>query len=365
MDELNQNPDHKYRRPTVMLSSLNMLPAYLPTLGLGEQQRGIALSEAKLECRVVVFTSNGDSCMELLESVPQLKGCKLTRPSTPATKGEVLVVGLNAKDVLNGGPLRGFEAVAAGTPVVPDLVQQGVEDVATAIKQDYPSIALAIVECTQVSSFSDTIRHAMNVDVLDPIKLGTSALGLSVDHHFVQDDPQSRLLQVKDNARQLDELADKARSHHEVSLSVGRCMDLAEAAKLHEEQVKKNSEKIKQYTEGIKKKDLLRTQPEEGQLEDKRDDLDKLEDIIAKELAALKKKNKEELDAIVATIPNLPAEAQQKTVTNVENMAKMHKENYAKMRAQHAKNFAKMRELRRFNKVREEQIALLKKRQAQ
>ena len=142
-------------------------------------------------------------------------------------------------------------------------------------------------------------------------------------------------------------------------------MDLAEAAKLHEEQVKKNSEKIKQYTEGIKKKDLLRTQPEEGQLEDKRDDLDKLEDIIAKDLAALKKKNKEELDAIVATIPNLPAEAQQQTVTNVENMAKMHKENYAKMRAQHAKNFAKMRELRRFNKVREEQIALLKKRQAQ
>ena len=350
MDELNQNPDHKqYRRPTVMLSSLNMLPAYLPTLGLGEQQRGVALSEAKIECRVVVFTSNGDSCMKLLKSVPQLKGCKLTRPSTPEIKGEVLVVGLNAGDVLNGGPLPGFEAVKDGTPVVYHLVQRGVEAVATALKKDYPSIDLAVVECTQVSSFSDTIRYAMDVDVLDPIKLGTSALELSVDHKFVQDDPHSRL--------------DKARSHHELNLILGRCEKLTEVVKVQQKEDEEYSKMQKEL--------LFGTQPE-----DERDDLKKLAALNAEEIAALKETNKKEWDEIVKKIPNVPKYPQnqeernlqdiaEKHELNLRDIAEKHKKNFAEMRARHAKNFAKMREMRRSNEVRKGQIALLEKRQAQ
>jgi len=346
MDQLNlQNPDHKYRRPTVMLSSLNMLPAYLPTLGLGEQQRGVGPkpSEANFDCRVVVFTSNGDSCMELLKSVPQLKGCKLTRPSTPHIKGEVLVVGLNANDVLDGGPLRGFEAVAEGTPLVYSVVQRGVEKVAKALKEAYPSIALAIVECTQVSSFSDTIRCAMDVDVIDPINLGTSALELSVDHKFVQDDPASRLMQVKDKAEQAKQL----------KLSLGRCEKLDKVVEVYKAEVK-------EYNSEMQKK-LLSTQPEEGQL----DDLEKLKDINAKEIAALMETNKKQWDDIVAEIPNLPEEAQRSEERNLEKIAKQHQKNFAEMRAQHAMNFAKMKEMRQNNEVRKEQIALLRKRQAQ
>jgi len=330
VDQAVDNLRYAFRRPTVMLSSLNMLPAYLPTLGLGKQQRdsvGRKLNPLPLQCRVVVFTSNGDSCKQLFKTVPQLlEYTTITHPS--AALGEVLVVGLDGDNVIGlgddglGGPLPGFEAVKDGTPVVYSKVQPGVEKVAMAIKKKYPSIALAVVECTQVSSFSDTIRRVMNVDVLDPIKLGTSALELSADHAFAQDGPSDRLKQVK----------------HHIKLMLGRCEKLDEAAKVLEDEV------------------ALQT----GLEEKERGAFKKLEDKIAKEVATLKEKNKEEWD------PSLPLLADQLKKKRKVDTARGHRQNFAKMRAQHEKDFAVMREMQQKNKLRQAQIDLLiRKQQAQ
>ena len=119
----------------------------------------------------------------------------------------------------------------------------------------YPCIDLAVVECTQVPSFSDTIRRVMDVDVLDPIKLGTSALELFADHAFAQDGPSARLKQVK-----------------QLKLVLGRCEELDEVVKVLGDEVAK--QKVLEEKE--------------------RGALGELEVMIAKEVAALKELNKEE-----------------------------------------------------------------------
>ena len=222
------------RRPTVVLSSLNMLSSYLPTLGLGKEQRELHTSSTEpksLKCRVVVFTSNGESCKHLLDSVPQLKGsltqtvCKdsgtikstVIMPPKNGEKfdldGEVLVVGLNSTDLdLIGGDckgncqedvvdehgntvskkvdachgkcLAGFGAVKKGSKLDYKMVEGGIEKVAKKIKEKYPDIALVIVECTQVSTFSDVIRRVMNVSVFDPANLAKNSFDLLADHGY-------------------------------------------------------------------------------------------------------------------------------------------------------------------------------------
>ena len=342
VDTAMDNLEHKYRRPTVTLSSLCMLPAYLPTLGLGEQQRVLS-EEPSIKCRVVVFTSNGASCMELLKKVPQLTSalrkasgdgktlaglytCGLYTPTVinPSSTdlGEVLVVGLDAgysyddegKRYLNGdkvigldGPLLGFEAVKEGTTVVGSRVQPGIEKVAKAVKAKYPDIALAVVECTQVSAFSDTIGRAMGVDVLDPIKVGTSALEMSTDHAFAQDTTSARLAAV-------------------VKLHLGRCENNLE--------------------------EVLEDEVAQQKALEEKDDLEALQKKINKEFAELKELNEKQLDDIRAQIRGAEdMDVQNGHKANLADMIKSHQKNYAGIWLQHEKNFARMREMRGNNEV--------------
>jgi hypothetical protein len=55
---------------------------------------------------------------------------------------------------------------------------------------------MAYVECTEVSSYSDTIRLAMQVPVFDPINLANDMIGAANNHNFHQVSNSERLKQV-------------------------------------------------------------------------------------------------------------------------------------------------------------------------
>ena len=88
MSELAEsNKETVYIRPYVKLSSLTTLSSTLATLGVGTAQKKAAASwdpgyceDTAPVCKVVVYTSNGDSCKALLEAIPQLKGLKIITP---------------------------------------------------------------------------------------------------------------------------------------------------------------------------------------------------------------------------------------------------------------------------------------------
>ena len=114
-----------------------------------------------------------------------------------------------------------------------------------------------------------------------------------------------------------------------------------------------------QKGEVAKQKELEEKYKEEGGVREK------LEDTIAETVAALKEKNKKQWEEMVKSIPSLPPAAQHQTKLNLEKIAKGHQQNYADMRARHAKDFGKMREMQEKNELRQEQIDLLLKQQAQ
>ena len=219
MKDLGLRPDpwtrgSVYVRPYVMLSSLTTLGSTLATLGVGTAQKEASASwwksddEVKTrECKVVVYTSNGDSCKAMLKAVPQLKGLKMITPYDDE-EGDVLVVGLNGvvddkvrpviglDGQVGGDSLNGFIAVKTGQPVFYDIVQPDMELVAKAVKQKYPSVCMAYVECTEVSAYSDTIRLAMQVPVFDPINLANDMIDAANNHNFHQVSNSERKKQV-------------------------------------------------------------------------------------------------------------------------------------------------------------------------
>lgn len=199
----------KYTRPVVALSSLTSLASLLPPLGIGAQQQKASLPLRNLlsqkphrECKVAIFTSNGDSCKAILNAIPQLQGLTVFTHGEKDKQGkkvmgDVLVVGLNGDPMIGlehradkrvgGASKNGFLAIASGAPVFYDIVQPDVQLVAKAVKKTYPSVCLAIVECTQVSEFSDTIQHAMQVPVFDPANLANGMMENFLElHRFSQ-----------------------------------------------------------------------------------------------------------------------------------------------------------------------------------
>mmetsp|Transcript_26816 Transcript_26816/g.61735 ORF Transcript_26816/g.61735 Transcript_26816/m.61735 type:complete len:399 (+) Transcript_26816:426-1622(+) len=197
MIELN-NGSLIYYRPLVKLSALAVLPALLPTFGIGIKQRELkhrANKEGRT-CKVVIFTSNEVSCMEVLRTVPQLKDdFNFFVDGDP--EGEVLVVGLNGKNVIGlGREVDGFDKVKDGEPVSYYCVQPDVKLVAEAVKKKYPSIVLAVIECTQVTTYSDTIGLAMKVDVSDPVKLADSMVDCNTSHNFSQKTKERRQSEI-------------------------------------------------------------------------------------------------------------------------------------------------------------------------
>jgi len=216
-----------YARPYVMLSSLTTLGSSLATLGVGAGQekalarwnlprtsrwkRWLAGEVTARKCKVVVFTSNGDSCKELLNAIPQLKGLKVFFDGE--TEGDVLVVGLNGvvngekvpviglegvsvNGQVGGGNANGFDAVATGQPVLYDIVQPDIMRVAKAVKEKYPTVGMAYVECTEVSAYSDTIKYAMRVPVHDPINGACGMMNAANNHNFRQLGNKERIAQL-------------------------------------------------------------------------------------------------------------------------------------------------------------------------
>ena len=133
-------------RLQVMLSSLTTLSSTLATLGVGKAQEAASAfwrnpdgAVYPRECKVVVYTSNGDSCKAMLNAIPQLKGLKMVTPYDDED-GDVLVVGLNERKVIGldhrlngqvgGDSVNGFVAVKTGQPVFYDIVQPDMELVA-------------------------------------------------------------------------------------------------------------------------------------------------------------------------------------------------------------------------------------------
>ena len=222
VDKVMEDLGDDYIRPYAMLSSLTTLGSSLATLGVGEgQEKALAdwnisreqvpLTAAR-KCKVVVFTSNGDSCKVLLKAIPQLQGLKVFT-SDEETEGDVLVVGLNG--VVNGKKVpviglegvsengqvggespHGFNAVATGQSVLYEIVQPGIMLVAKAVKKTYPNVCMAYVECTEVSAYSDTIREAMRVPVHDPIHTAYGMIHTANNHNFSQLGNKDRYVQI-------------------------------------------------------------------------------------------------------------------------------------------------------------------------
>ena len=209
MDELGSG----WIRPYVMLSSLATLGSCLATLGVGEGQEeasarwNYTAGEVKArECKVVVFTSNGDSCKALLNAIPQLQNVKVFTPDEKV-QGDVLVVGLDGKKVIGlgrkvgGESVNGFDAVRTGQPMLYDIVQPDIMLVAKAVKETYPTVCMAYVECTEVTAYSDTIRQAMRVPVNDPNNIANGMIEAANNHNFSQLGNSRRIEQISSTLR--------------------------------------------------------------------------------------------------------------------------------------------------------------------
>jgi len=181
----------KKPRPIVSLSTLTTLPTNLALYGLGDDQRtAIANSEQTASKSVIViFTSDENSCLAILNKTEQLKGTNIFVHSDPKAKkanGGILVVGLNKDDVVGTGKVDGFEIVSDGTPAFYDVLNPAIQKVAKAVKKQYPNVALGIVECTEVGAYTDTIRDELEVPVLDPIIMAANLVNKFVDHDYQQ-----------------------------------------------------------------------------------------------------------------------------------------------------------------------------------
>jgi len=116
----------------------------------------------------------------------------------------VLVVGLDGDVVIGldgkvgGDSKNGFIAVKTGQPVFYDIVQPYMYVVANAVKQKYPHVCIAYVECTEVSAYSDTIRKAMQVPVFDPINLANDMIDSANNHNFHQKTHSDRISQISE-----------------------------------------------------------------------------------------------------------------------------------------------------------------------
>ena len=104
------------------------------------------------------------------------------------------VIGLDGQ--VGGDSNNGFIAVKNGQPVFYDIVQPYMYVVAKAVKQNYPSVCMAYVECTEVSAYSDTIRTAMQVPVFDPINLANDMIDSANNHNFHQVTHSDRISQI-------------------------------------------------------------------------------------------------------------------------------------------------------------------------
>ena len=103
------------------------------------------------------------------------------------SEGKVLVLGLNGGNIIGlNRKVRCFDAVKNGTPVNFNTVQLDIKLVAEAVKKKYPSIIFAVIECTELTAYSDTIGNAMKLDVIDLVKLANSMVNLNCDHNFTQ-----------------------------------------------------------------------------------------------------------------------------------------------------------------------------------
>eukprot|EP00531_Pseudo-nitzschia_arenysensis_P003862 CAMPEP_0116135264 /NCGR_PEP_ID=MMETSP0329-20121206/11098_1 /TAXON_ID=697910 /ORGANISM="Pseudo-nitzschia arenysensis, Strain B593" /LENGTH=485 /DNA_ID=CAMNT_0003630053 /DNA_START=38 /DNA_END=1495 /DNA_ORIENTATION=- len=181
------------QRPMLSLSTLTTLPNYIALYGIGAAQKE-AIEKSKEEASkaiIAIFTSNEEACMGILEATPQIKGTNVFSHSEALleennAKGGILVVGLNGKDVVGTGMVDGFEIVNDGTAAYYDTLNPAMEKVAVAVKEKYPNVAMGLVECTEVSAYTDTIRETLNVPVVDPIIMTTNLISSFLDHDYAQ-----------------------------------------------------------------------------------------------------------------------------------------------------------------------------------
>jgi hypothetical protein len=191
-------------RPVVALSTLTMLPGYLPLYGLGEMQRGVVEIGGNEQSKAVVaiFTSDEDACLGILRKTAQLEGTNVFVHADSEDKkknGGILVVGLNGKNVIGvDRSVEGFEIVTDGTPAFYDTLNPEMELVAKGVKEHYPKVVMGIVECTEVGAYTDTIRAALDAPVFDPIQLAAIHMDTFLDHDYKQDGMKERTEYIAD-----------------------------------------------------------------------------------------------------------------------------------------------------------------------
>lgn len=178
-------------RPIIALSTLITLPSFLAMYGLGaDQQKAIEESDNDSSKAVIaIFTSDEQACIGILKATSQLEGTNIFTHSDSEerkSKGGILVVGLNADDVVGTGKVNGFDIVTNGTPAFYDVLNPSIQKVARAVKTLYPHAVMGIVECTEVGAYTDTIREELKVPVLDPIIMASNLMKSFVNHDYKQ-----------------------------------------------------------------------------------------------------------------------------------------------------------------------------------
>ena len=190
MDEAIVNPTlgGSRPRPIVAMSTLTMLASYLPLYGLGGDQKAVINRGRKpaSDAVVAIFTSDEDACIEILKEMEELEGTNIFVHGDGCKSG-VLVVGLNGDNVIGvDRHIDAFDVVNLGTPAFHDDLNPEIQKVAEGVKKYYPNVVMGIVECTEVSAYSDTIRAAMNTPVFDPIDLANTLMDNFMDHDYEQ-----------------------------------------------------------------------------------------------------------------------------------------------------------------------------------
>jgi hypothetical protein len=180
-------------RPVVALSTLTMLPGYLPLYGLGKIQRGVVENGGNEQSKAIVaiFTSDEKACRDILRKTAHLEDTHVFVHDDNYHEnkkiGGILVIGLNGKKVIGvDRQVKGFEIVTDGTPADYDTLNPEMEKVAKGVKEHYPNVVMGIVECTEVSAYTDTIRAALEAPVFDPIQLAAIHMDTFLDHDYKQ-----------------------------------------------------------------------------------------------------------------------------------------------------------------------------------
>lgn len=188
---LKQMGDRVKPRPVIALSTLTTLPTVLAMYGLGaDQRKPVEESDNNSsEAVIAIFTSDEQACIGILKATSQLEGTNIFTHSDPEekkSKGGILVIGLNADDVVGTGKVNGFEIVTNGTPAFYDVLNPSIQKVAHEVKKQYPHVVMGIVECTEVGAYTDTIRKELKVPVLDPIIMASNLMNSFVNHDYKQ-----------------------------------------------------------------------------------------------------------------------------------------------------------------------------------